>query len=95
MFCGPFAPYCVVGPHLKAFISLQEVKGKTAQMDADLAAKQAALEAQEQARDIARDQAQAIDTRVATLSERPQRCQPGGSQPVAVSKLLSSCWSGR
>lgn len=48
---------------------LQEVKGKTAQMDADLAARQAALEAQEQARDIARDQLEAIDGRVAALGE--------------------------
>lgn len=48
---------------------LQDVKGKTAQMDADLASKQAALEAQEQARDIARDKAESIDARIATLSE--------------------------
>lgn len=47
----------------------QDVKGKTAQMDADLASKQAALEAQEQARDIARDKAESIDARIATLTK--------------------------
>jgi hypothetical protein len=51
------------------FACPQEVKGKTAQMDADLAARQAALEAQEQARDIARDKLEAIDGRVAALGE--------------------------
>ncbi|KAI3423850.1 hypothetical protein D9Q98_009684 [Chlorella vulgaris] len=46
----------------------QEVKGKTAQMDADLASKQAALQAQEQARDIAADKAESIDARIASLA---------------------------
>lgn len=53
----------------RVFWRPQEVKGKTAQMDADLAARQAALEAQEQARDIARDKLEAIDGRVAALGE--------------------------
>jgi len=48
-------------------VPLQEVKAKTAAMDADLASKQSALEAQEQARDMAKDKMDTIEKRVAAL----------------------------
>ena len=52
----------------------QEVKAKTAQMDADLATQQAALEAQEQAAEIAREKVETMDGRIATLSECAASC---------------------
>lgn len=51
----------------------QEVKARTAAMDADLASKQSALEAHEQARDMAADKLGTMEARTASLGG----CQPG------------------
>ncbi|PSC68712.1 structural maintenance of chromosomes 1 [Micractinium conductrix] len=48
----------------------QEVKVKTAAMDADLASKQSALEAQEQARDMAAEKVETMAARMAALAQQ-------------------------
>lgn len=60
----------------------QEVKAKTAAMDADLASKQSALEAHEQARDMAADKLGAMEERVASL---------GGCPASALSSPVLCC----
>lgn len=62
----------------------QEVKAKTAAMDADLASKQSALEAHEQARDMAADKLGAMEERVASLAQQKAEAE-GRHESVAVS----------